>query len=144
MAADGTVAQRAYMLGQYAHFVRPGYRRISATHLPGPQVSVSAYEDQTTNTLVIIATNYGSSALTQEFTIENAPQFPELTLWITSASLSLAQQANVVVTSNSFSYTLPAQSITTFVGTAAAATRALKTSSPITNTTLATRIPAKP
>ncbi len=134
MAADGTVAQRAYMLGQYARFVRPGHRRITATHLPEPQVSVSAYEDQPTNALVIIATNYGGSALTQEFTMANAPEFQELTPWITSASLSLAQQSNVVVTSNSFSYTLPAQSITSFVGkaTTSAATWALKNSSPLT------------
>jgi glucuronoarabinoxylan endo-1,4-beta-xylanase len=146
MAADGTVAQRAYILGQYARFVRPGYRRISATHLPEPQVSVSAYKDQTTNTLVIIATNYGSTSFTQEFTIANAPEFPELTPWITSASLSLEPQAKVAVTSNSFTFTLPAQSITTFVGTptVSAATGTLKDSSQITNTTLATPIPAKP
>ncbi|MGA3090229.1 MAG: hypothetical protein ABSD75_16575 [Terriglobales bacterium] len=115
--SNGTIAKRAYMLGQYGKFIRPGYFRINATHLPGAQVSVSAYKDATTNALVILATNYGGSEISQEFTIRNAPAFSSLTPWITSASLSLDQQASVPVSSNSFTYLLPAASITTFVGT---------------------------
>jgi glucuronoarabinoxylan endo-1,4-beta-xylanase len=121
VGSNGTVALRAYMLGQYSKFVRPGYHRISATHLPEPEVSVSAYKDTATDNLVIIATNYGESAVSQEFDITNAPSFSSLTPWITSATLSLAQQASVSVSSNSFTYTLPAQSITTFVANPAPA-----------------------
>ena len=115
-ASDGTIAQRAYMLGQYSKFVRPGYYRIGALHLPQRGVSVTAYRDTVTNTLVIVATNYSSFALSQTFTIENAPSFLSVTPTTTSASLNLAQQPSVAVSSNSFTYTLPAQSITTFVG----------------------------
>jgi glucuronoarabinoxylan endo-1,4-beta-xylanase len=118
MASNGTVAQRAYMMGQYSKFVRPGYYRIDATHLPNPNVSVSAYQNTGTNTLVVIATNYSSSAVSQTFTLTNAPAFSTLTPTITSASLSLAEQTSISVSSNSFTYTLPAQSITTFVGSA--------------------------
>lgn len=116
MAFNGTIAKRAYMMGQYSAFVRPGYYRIDATHLPEPNVSVSAYQNTTTNTLVVIATNYSSSAVSQTFTLTNAPAFSTLTPTITSASLSLARQTSISVSSNSFTYTLPAQSITTFVG----------------------------
>lgn len=126
LASDGTIAKRAYMLGQYSKFVRPGYRRIDATHLPEAQVSVSAYRDAATNTLVIIATNYSDSQVSQEFTIANAPAFSALTPWTTSASLSLGQQATVSVSSNSFTYRLPADSITTFVGAPSATTAAIK------------------
>jgi glucuronoarabinoxylan endo-1,4-beta-xylanase len=66
---------------------------------------------------VIIATNYSSAAVSQPFTITNAPAFSTLTPWITSATFTLEQQAGVSVAANSFTYTLPAQSITTFVGT---------------------------
>ncbi len=118
MASNGTLARRAYMLGQYSKFVRPGYYRIDATHLPEAGVSVSAYQNTTTNTLVIIATNYSASAVSQPFTLTNAPTFSSVTPTITSATLNLAPQASVSVTSNSFTYTLPANSITTFVGTA--------------------------
>ncbi len=117
MASNGTVPKRAYMVGQYSRFVRPGYFRIGATHLPESDVSVSAYQDLPTNTLVIIATNYSGSAISQTFNITDAPAFSAVTPWITSASMSLDQQANVPVSSNSFTYSLPAQSITTFVGT---------------------------
>jgi glucuronoarabinoxylan endo-1,4-beta-xylanase len=111
-----TVAKRAYMLGQYSKFVRPGYYRIDATHLPQSGVSVSAYQNTGTNTLVIIATNYTGSDVSQTFNLTNAPTFSTLTPTTTSASLSLAAQSNVTVSGNSFTYTLPADSITTFVG----------------------------
>ena len=39
-----------------------------------------------------------------------------MTPYITSTSLSIAQQTAVAVASNTFTYTLPAQSVTTFVG----------------------------
>jgi glucuronoarabinoxylan endo-1,4-beta-xylanase len=117
MASDGTIPERAYMMGQYSKFVRPGYYRIDATHLPGPGVSVSAYHGQSTNTLVIIATNYSNSAVELIFNLSNAPAFSTVTPWTTSVTLSLAQQTNVPVSSNSFTYTLPPSSITTFVGT---------------------------
>jgi len=117
MASNGTIPLRAYMMGQYSKFVRPGYYRIDATHLPVPSVSVSAYQSTATSTLVIVATNYSNSAVALTFNLSNAPAFSTVTPWITSASLSLAQQASVPVSSNSFTYTLPAESITTFVGT---------------------------
>jgi glucuronoarabinoxylan endo-1,4-beta-xylanase len=77
---------------------------------------VSAYQDTSTNTLVILATNYSGSAVLQQFNIINGPTFSSVTPTITSVSLSLATQSSVPVSSNSFTYTLPADSITTFVG----------------------------
>lgn len=111
-----SVAKRAYVLAQYSKFVRPGYYRIDATHKPRTGVSVSAYQQTSNDALVIIATNYTSSAVSQTFTLTNAPTFTTLTPYITSASQSLATLSNVTVSSNSFTYSLPAQSITTFVG----------------------------
>jgi glucuronoarabinoxylan endo-1,4-beta-xylanase len=116
IARDGTITQRAYMLGQYSKFVRPGYSRIDATHYPQTGVSVSAYQNADLNNLVIIATNYTNSAVSQRFNIANAPTFSTLTPTMTSSSLSLAAQLTVSVSGNSFTYTLPAYSITTFAG----------------------------
>ena len=118
LANNGTIAQRAYVLGQYSKFVRPGYSRIDATHLPQADVSVSAYKSTGTNSLVIIATNYTGSAVSQTFSITNAPTFSTLSPTITSVNLSLAAQSSVSVSVNSFTYTLPADSVTTFVGSA--------------------------
>ena len=44
-----------------------------------------------------------------------------VTPWITSASLSLASQSTVAVANSSFTYTLPALSVVTFVGQTIAA-----------------------
>ena len=118
MSSNGTAALRAYMLGQYGKFVRPGYYRIDATHLPQTGVSVTAYQNTSNNTLVIIATNYTTKPLSQAFTLSNAPTFTSVTPTTTSSSQSLAQQSPVSVSGNGFTYNLPAQSITTFVGTA--------------------------
>ena len=111
--SNGTTAKRAYMLGQYSKFVRPGYSRIDATHLPASGVSVSAYQNTATGALVIVATNYSASDVSQKFAITNAPAFSSITPWTTSGSLSLAKQTSVSVTANSFTYKLPALSITT-------------------------------
>ena len=118
-AGGFTVADRAYILGQYSRFVRPGYYRIDSTRAPQTGVSVSAYQSTPTNTLVIIATNYTSTPVTQTFNITNSPTFSTLTPTITSASQQMATLSTVSVSSGSFTYTLPAQSITTFAGSAA-------------------------
>lgn len=120
-AAGNVVALRAYILAQYSKFVRPGYYLIDATRNPQTGVSVSAYQNTGTNTLVIIATNYTSSPVSQTFNVENAPAFSTLTPTTTSANLTLAAQSNVSVSGNSFTYTLPASSITTFVGSSGSA-----------------------
>ena len=112
----GTVASRAYVFGQYSKFIRPGYYRIDATHKPQTGVTVSAYQNTSSNTLVIVATNYTASPVSQEFTLTNAPTFTSITPTITSPSLNLAAQTSVTVTSQAFTYSLPAQSVTTFVG----------------------------
>jgi glucuronoarabinoxylan endo-1,4-beta-xylanase len=116
---NGNVAARGYVLAQYSKFVRPGYYRIDSTRQPQTGVSVSAYQNTGGGNLVIIATNYTGAAVSQTFNITNAPTFSTLTPTITSASQSLAQLSNVSLSGNSFTYTLPAQSIVTFVGSTA-------------------------
>ena len=120
-STSGTIAKRAYVFGQYGRFVRPNYFRIDATHVPQSGVSVSAYQNTSSGTLVIIATNYTSTTKVQAFSITNAPTFSAVTPYITSPSLSLAAQSNVSVSDNSFTYTLPASSVTTFVGSSVVA-----------------------
>jgi glucuronoarabinoxylan endo-1,4-beta-xylanase len=114
--SSGNPAKRAYMLGQYGKFARPGYSRIDATRAPQTGVSVSAYKDPSGTVLAIVATNYTGSAVSQTFNITNAPAFSSVTPTQTSTSLSLSTLSKVSVSDNSFTYTLPDQSITTFVG----------------------------
>jgi O-glycosyl hydrolase len=43
------IAIRDYVFGQYSDFVRPGMYRIDATHIPQSGVTVSAYQNTSTN-----------------------------------------------------------------------------------------------
>ena len=113
---SGSVYIRGYVLAQYSKFVRPNYYRIDSTRQPQTGVSVSAYQNTPGGNLIIIATNYTGSAVLQTFSLTNAPTFTTLTPTITSASQSLTTLSNVSVSGQSFTYTLPAQSIITFTG----------------------------
>lgn len=124
---NGTVTSLAYVMGQYAKFVRPGYYRIDATHIPQSGVTVSAYQNVSTNTWATIATNQNSSSVSQTINLTNGPNFTSVTPTVTSASQNMVTQSNIAVSSNSFTATLPAQSVTTFVGTASSGSSQLWT-----------------
>jgi glucuronoarabinoxylan endo-1,4-beta-xylanase len=119
MNADGaTIPQRLWAVGNYSKFIQPGYYRIDCPGNPQNGILLSCYQSTSTNTLVLVAINNGGSSISQTFSIANGPNFTSVMPWITSASQNLAQQSAVTVNSNSFSYSLPASSVTTFVGSA--------------------------
>lgn len=106
-----TVDLRGYMLGQFAHWVRPGKVRCSSTYNPQANIYVTAYHN---SGIVIVALNMGSSTVNQTFTIQNASGVTSFTPIQTSSSRRLAQLSAVSVTNNTFTYSLPPQSVTTF------------------------------
>lgn len=106
-----TVDLRGYVLGQFAHWVRPGKQRVSATYNPQSNIYVTAYHN---NGIVIVALNMGGSTVNQTFTIQNASGVNSFTPIRTSSSQHMAQLSAVTVTNNTFTYSLPAQSVTTF------------------------------
>jgi glucuronoarabinoxylan endo-1,4-beta-xylanase len=111
---NGATATRAYVIGNYAKYVRPGFVRISATHAPQNNVTVSAYKNPSTSTaFAIVATNQNTSSVTQTFSLTGlSPK--TVTPTITSTSQSLVDLPAVTVSGGTFVYTLPAQSIITF------------------------------
>jgi len=106
-----TVDLRGYVMGQFAHWVRPGKQRVSATYNPQSNIYVTAYHN---NGVVIVALNTGTSSKSQTFVLQNVSGVSSLTPIRTSSSQHLAQLSAVTVTNNTFTYTLPAQSVTTF------------------------------
>jgi glucuronoarabinoxylan endo-1,4-beta-xylanase len=112
--------KRMYVVGQYSRFVRPGYYRINAG-AGGSSLLVSAYKDTNSQNFAIVAVNTNTSVnVNQTFTLNNFSGVSNVTPWITSASSSLAMQSAVPVSGSSFTYTIPAQSVVTFVGQASA------------------------
>ena len=106
-----TVDLRGYVLGQFAHWVRPGKNRCTATYNPQANIFVTAYHN---GGIVIVALNMGGSTVNQTFTIQNASGVTSMTPIQTSSSRHLAQLSAVSVTNNTFTYALPPQSVTTF------------------------------
>jgi glucuronoarabinoxylan endo-1,4-beta-xylanase len=114
----GQLTRRAYVLGNWSRFVRPGALRVAATATPQAYVYVTAFIDPTTKQVAIVAVNEAQYALDQDFTIAGGT-VAEMTPWLTSADVALSAQAPLPVTDGTVSVTLPARSVTTLVGAAA-------------------------
>jgi O-glycosyl hydrolase len=99
-------------LAQFARFIRPGYVRSNATASPVNGVYVSAYKGN--GHFVIVAINSNSAATSLPIVVQNQT-VTSMTPYQTTASQTVAAQSPVSVTGNAFTYSLPAQSITTFV-----------------------------
>jgi glucuronoarabinoxylan endo-1,4-beta-xylanase len=114
----GQLTRRAYALGNWSRFVRPGFVRVDATPDPQYGVFVSAFvnPDPASNRLVIVAINQGSVDAEQVFSISGSVLPAAVTPWITSADLALAPAPAVPIADATFTFTLPGRSVTTFVG----------------------------
>lgn len=112
---NGNPAKRMYVLGQWAKFVRPASYRIGVSY-SGP-LEISAFRDPRTGAFAIVVVNLSSKDAPQTFTL-NGFSANLVTPWITSAALSLVEQAPVLINGTSFTYTIPASSVTTFSGAA--------------------------
>ncbi len=114
---SGVVQKRGYVLGQFAKFLRNGYYRVDATAKPSANIYVTGFKGG--GKAVIVAINKGGSAVSQTFTFTNGA-VSGVTPYITSSSQNIASKSSVTVTvsCDAFTYSLPANSVTTFVGTA--------------------------
>jgi hypothetical protein len=111
--SSGTIFKRAYTLGQFAKYIRPGYYRVDATANPATNVNVSAYKGD--NKVVIVAVNTGTASVSQNFVLRSGTA-SQLSSWQTTANSNMAAGQTYQASSGSFTAALPGQSITTFVG----------------------------
>jgi glucuronoarabinoxylan endo-1,4-beta-xylanase len=107
------LTKRFWAVGNYSRFVRPGWVDIGATN--DGSVSISAFKDPASNRFAIVAVNQGN-AVPETFNLQGSVA-GTVTPWVTSADFDLAQQSDLAVDGSSFTADLPAQSVTTFVGT---------------------------
>jgi glucuronoarabinoxylan endo-1,4-beta-xylanase len=104
-----------WVMGNFSRFARPGYVRVSTSGNPPSGVAVSAYVNPSSHAMVIVAINSNSSSTGLSFFVSGSPPCT-LVPWETSANKNLAMGSSVTVSSSRASVTLPAQSVTTFVG----------------------------
>ncbi len=117
LATNGQLNIKAFALGNYSKFIRPGYYRMGATAAPTSGVQVSAFKNTNNSNpsrIVFVAINNNSSATSQTFSL-NGLNVTSVTPWRTDASTNLVAQPAVSVSNNSFTYNLPARSIVSFV-----------------------------
>ncbi|GAA4604546.1 glucuronoarabinoxylan endo-1,4-beta-xylanase [Actinoplanes octamycinicus] len=113
MREDGQISKRGAMMAHFARFVRPGQVRIDATANPASNVYVSAYRDG--DTVVIVAINKNTSAVSQQFTLANTTASGSVANWLTDGSRTVAPQTALTMANGSFTGLLPARSAMTFV-----------------------------
>jgi glucuronoarabinoxylan endo-1,4-beta-xylanase len=116
---SGNFAKRAYVLGQYAKFIRPGWQRIDVTN--SGSLLVTAYKGPENTFAIVAVNNTRWAARNQTFALNGVTsQRSQVTPWLTSGSASLAPQSAVSLTSNGtiITYTIPANSVVTFQGQA--------------------------
>lgn len=113
LLANDALLPQAYGLGHFSKFVRPGYVRLDVASAPATGLSTSAFTDPNSGRIVIVAVNENESA--SDLSLSFVGALPvALDPWLTTADVSLAEQAPVTVT-NPLDYSLPPQSITTLV-----------------------------
>jgi glucuronoarabinoxylan endo-1,4-beta-xylanase len=107
--------KRLWVMGNFSRFVRPGYTRVSTSGTAPKGLLVSAYINPKNNALAIVAINSNTSSTRVPLYISGKAPC-SLTPYETSADKSLGQLTAVAVANSRVTVTLPAQSVTTFVG----------------------------
>jgi glucuronoarabinoxylan endo-1,4-beta-xylanase len=116
---DSHFAKRAYVLGQYAKFIRPGWQRIDVINRGW--LRVTAYKGPANKFAVVVVNQGWLAARNQEIVLRGvAARRSQIVPWLTSASVSLEAQTAVSTTADGskFRYSIPARSVVTFQGQA--------------------------
>lgn len=108
---NGNIPLRAYALGNWSKFVRPGWHMVGVPYSGGPLIT--AFQDASGISSAIVVVNDSMFSVQETFAVGSA-MGGMTTPWITSSTLRLAAQAPVTISSGSFTYAIPARSVTTF------------------------------
>src|SRR5579875_2325520 len=117
LASNGTVVTtaRLWAFANYSRFIRPGAVRIGAS-TGDSNLEVSAYKN-TNGVVAIVVLNQASSAITASYALQNTgvADGTTVTPYLTNSSNDTAAQAATSVSGGSFSATIPARSLVTYV-----------------------------
>lgn len=108
------LTKRFYAFGNWSKFVRPGMVMVGATNNPQPGVYVTAFLNQSTGSLAIVAINTNGSSVSQTFNV-SGPSLSSVIPYVTDPSTNLANESSLSVADNSFTTILTSSSVTTFV-----------------------------
>jgi O-glycosyl hydrolase len=108
-------AGRLWAFANYSRFIRPGAVRIAASS-SNSGVDISAFKN-TDGTVAIVALNTASSAdpITYSLSGTGTANGATVTPYLTNSSSSVAAQGTTSVSNGSFTATIPARSLVTYV-----------------------------
>jgi len=113
-ADKGEVTKKGYVMSQFARFIRPGYYRVECNSSQQEDISITAYTDNASSKIVIVAINISSKAIAHIFTLQNG-NAETFTPYLTTETKNCNQENSIAVSDGSFTASLEASSITTFV-----------------------------
>lgn len=116
------VSKRLYTIGNYSRFIRPGDLRVDAPAHPAADLYTSVYRAPDGRRVVVVAINEGRAAYGIRIGLRGT-RVRAVTPYVTSATRNLSPGGLIAVVRGGFSATLPARSVTTFVGSVAATAR---------------------
>lgn len=106
-----TLNEAYYVYGNYSKFIRPGFQFLA---ISDPQ-SVAAFNQQN-KTLVIVTQNWSGSSRNVNYTLSNFSSFgSSASVYQTSSTEQLASLGTIAIASGRFNYSVPANSVTTYV-----------------------------
>ncbi len=108
-------SKRLWVLGNYSRFVRPGFKRVSTSGTVPSGVLLTAFTNPADGTVAVVAVNNNTSATSVSVFVTGAAPC-SMTPWVTSSSDNLAAKTAVAISQSRFTFSLGAQSVTTFVG----------------------------
>ena len=146
--ASGTLQPRAFVMGQFSRFIRPGDVRVDVP-ANDSSLGISAFKNPVTGTFTIVAVNNTGAAINHTFNLQGLTA-TTVTSWVTSATESLAVHAPITVSNGAFAYAFPAATVVTFVGVSttspvivtAPQSQAVAAGAPLSLTTAAGGVPA--
>ena len=109
-----TDTKRHYTLGNYSKFVRPGYVMVGVAGNSNANLLLSAFKGMD-GTVVVVAINKATSSVTVPIAISGGTAPASCTPNVTSASDNLKAATAVPVSGGSFTATLGASTVTSFV-----------------------------
>jgi glucuronoarabinoxylan endo-1,4-beta-xylanase len=113
----GEVTKKGYVMSQFSKFIRPGYYRVeSSMHPPvtGAGVDVTAYKDPLSSKVVVVAINTGATPAQGAVRLNNGATKTFIP-YTTSGTKNCEPGKVFDVTGGTFTFTMEASSITTFV-----------------------------
>ena len=110
---NGQITKRGYILSQFAKFITPGSIRLGATANSKPDVLISAYKTGDGKKIIVAINNY-TNTVKQTITVNDAT-INEIIPYTTTENTDAAADAKITAGNNSFTYSLPPLSVTTFV-----------------------------